>query len=84
MKVLLLQEIDESKILFFYRSEQEVMEVLRIGLLKVGSNIIFIIIWFRSVNTLNPQKDKYQGWILTAFDMWNQNSSENIGEQPRD
>lgn len=67
MKVLLLQEIDESKTLFFYISEQEVMEVLRIGLLKVDSNIIFIIILFRAVHTLNPQKDEYQEWILTRL-----------------
>lgn len=36
----LLQEIDESKSSVIFKSEQEVMKVLRIGSLKVDSNII--------------------------------------------
>lgn len=61
VEVPLLQEIDESKALFFYKSEQEVMEVPRIGSLKVALNIIFFKRWFRIVNTINPKKTSIGG-----------------------
>lgn len=58
------------------------MEFLKIGSLKVDSNIIFFIKWFRVVNTLNPQNDK-----VTKIDLWstfryvNDDSFEKIAEQ---